>query len=58
MRQRLLPNCTTRYQTGDAGLSVLEHRHRQRRLYHKFFRVAKSADDLRQQRDATLSGHA
>ncbi len=53
MRQRLLPNCTTRYtnrrcrtlscwntDTGSGGYT------------HKFFRVAKSADDLRQQRDA------
>ncbi len=30
---------------------MLEHRHRQRRLY-PGLRVAKSADDLRQQRDA------
>ncbi len=58
MRQRLLPTVRRTAQTGDAGLSVLEHRHGSGGYTHKFFRVAKSADDLRSNAMPSLSGHA
>ncbi|MFP1529140.1 4-hydroxyphenylacetate 3-hydroxylase N-terminal domain-containing protein [Escherichia coli] len=52
MRQRLLPNCTTRSQKPEMQDSLCWNTDTGSGGYTHHYRVAKSADDLRQRRDA------